>query len=94
MAASRSTSPALALARASSVPPKGASGIPPALPTLVSSITSAVDRAEGMRAQRAEALQRELIRATRDNGLATQRMAAALEQIGSTLAELKNILAT
>lgn len=51
------------------------------MPTLVASITSAVDRAEGLRAQRMETLQLELIRVVRSQASAMVRMAEALEGI-------------
>lgn len=54
------------------------------------SITSAVDRAEGRRAQRMETLQLELIRVTRLQASATARMAEALEVISVTMREIRD----
>ncbi|KAG9095095.1 hypothetical protein FRC07_011150 [Ceratobasidium sp. 392] len=80
------SSPRISPPRAMSAPPTGAHSVP-SVTALVGEVTAAVDRAEGMRAQREEALQRELIRATRDNSAATLRLAIALEQIGSTFVD-------
>lgn len=52
------------IARAASAPPNNPAASASSVSALVASITSAVDRAEGMQAQRMEVLQRELIKAT------------------------------
>ncbi|QRV91875.1 hypothetical protein RhiJN_19893 [Ceratobasidium sp. AG-Ba] len=72
--------------RAMSAPLTGARSAP-SVPNLVVGISAVVDRAEGIRAQRAEVFQREQIRATRDNTSAILRLAIATEQISSTFAD-------
>ncbi|KAG8700149.1 hypothetical protein FRC08_004871 [Ceratobasidium sp. 394] len=78
--------------RAMSAPPTGSRHRVPSVSALVAEITSAVDRAEGMRAQRAEAFQREQIRAIRDNNQAMLWIAVAVEQISSILSGLQDRL--
>lgn len=75
--------------RAASAPPTvERNRAPRTIPDIVSSITAAINQAEGRHMQRVETLQIELVRATRDIASAQKRSVAALEQLAASIHQI------